>query len=52
MPNQNQNQPNQNPHQHVNTADRILEELITSRGDTNRALAQQQEQIIQLTGNP
>ena len=40
--------PNQNPNQNMNTADRILEELITSRGETNRVLAQQQEQIIQL----
>ena len=36
------------PNQNMNTADRILEELITSRGDTNRVLQQQQEQIIQL----
>ena len=38
--------PNQN--QTMNTADRILEELITSRGDTNRVLQQHSQQIIQL----
>ena len=37
------------PNQNQNTADRILQELITSRGDTNRVLQQHSQQIIQLT---
>ena len=36
------------PNQKQNTADRILHELITSRGDTNRVLKEHSEKIIQL----
>ena len=37
--------PNQN---NQNTNQMILQELITSRGETSRVLAEQQQQIIQL----